>query len=158
MNKNHYYFIQDSEVFEWLDIIKNKYTQKNKIIEKLREDIDILKKETYKDEKLNQMKNELEKMKEEYYRGFPISKEKKEQINQWKINHENAYHGGYPCYHGAAGGGYTYEFYPTGIGVFGNCICGSCKSKAFNEAKGDNEIYRKLLKQYDAVFNFQQDV
>ena len=154
-NKNSFMKIQDSKISKYLDEIKNDYVKKTKTIETLREELNNFKKETYKDEELSKMKNRLTEMEKNYYRGFPLSETEQKQIHEWIVNHENIYHGGYPCYHGASGGGYSYEFYPTGIGTFAKCICGSCKLKAFKEAKGDSNLYARLLDVYEAAFTFQ---
>ena len=87
-------------------------------------------------------------------RGFPISAKESEAISAWKKEHDANEHGNPNQYHGASGGGYNYEFYPTGIGTFSRCVCSSCSNRAFREAEGDIKKYENLLKQYKGVFEF----
>lgn len=76
---------------------------------------------------------------------------------KWIEKHENERHGGYPAYHGASGGGYTYEFVPTAIGVAQRCLCNSCRYKAWSESKGNRDKYEELIKKYDGIFDFTED-
>ena len=90
--------------------------------EYLRKENERLKSEAYKDEELSKMKVKYEKMKEGYYNGFPISTEEDEKIKKWM---EELYSND-PFKDmkigGAIGGRFTYEFTPTGVGVFGKVI------------------------------------
>jgi hypothetical protein len=45
-----------------------------------------------------------------------------------------------------SGGGYSYNFYPTAIGISGYITCESCRRKANENAVGDIKKYRDLLK------------
>lgn len=90
-----------------------------------------LKDEHYKDDELQKMKSRLEGMQEEYYRGFPISAKEEEAIEAWKEEHEERKHGLNTFEKrmramGCCGGGYTYLFTPTTIGIIGTvkCHCG----------------------------------
>ena len=151
--------ISSTEIKDVLPVlirIGEQYDQNIEEIEHLREEIKNFKLDAYKDQELKKMKEKLEKMQDSYYRGFPISKEEEEKIHNWLVEHENKQHGGYPCYHGASGGGYIYEFYPSGIGTAGTVICGSCQRKAWDEAKGDKKKYEKILAKYDGSFDFQE--
>ena len=143
-------------VISTLAKIGQQYQEQEKTIEKLQQQIKNFKAEVYKDEELTAMKETYEKMKNDYYRGFPISKEEIAKINKWIKNHENTHHGGYPCYHGVSGGGYSYVFYPTAIGTAGEIVCGSCRKKALIDSKMDNKLYKQLLKDYDVSFTFQE--
>ena len=89
-------------------------------IEDLEKENKKLKHESYKDKELQAMKEEMKLMKEEYYRGFPISKEQEKAISEWKRKHNDEAH----C---KRGGGYSYHFYPSSLGVCGevHCSCGA---------------------------------
>lgn len=93
----------------------------------LREEIERIKSDTYKDSELALMKKKLEEARDDLHRGFGISAEEDKKITEWIKNHELKDHGitSGTC-HGAAGGGYTYEFCPTGLGTIGiiKCNCG----------------------------------
>ena len=111
-----------------IDAILIRYNDALDKISRLEETNKKLRSEHYKDEELQNMKQELKNMKEDYYRGFPISKEKKEAIDIWKMQHVDAVH----CLHtledrlragGAIGGSYRYEFIPTSIGTIGKVVC-----------------------------------
>lgn len=136
--------------------IGEQYNENIEKINNLSEKINNFKLDAYKDQELKDMKEKFKNMEDNYYRGFPISKEEEEKIHGWRVHHENTKHGGYPCYHGACGGGYIYEFYPTGIGTAGTIFCGSCRRKAWDEAKGDKKKYEKILAKYDGFFDFQE--
>ena len=103
------------------------------------------------------MKKDYDRMEEDYYRGFPISKQSSNKIQNWIKEHEDKYHGGYPAYHGASGGGYQYIFSPTAIGTAQTCYCASCKMKVIEESQGNIKKYRQLLKQYDVYCDFTED-
>lgn len=88
--------------------------------EYLKKENERLKSETYKDEELSKMKSEYDKMKSDYYRGFPISEKEDKKINEWiKSQQEKV-----PGIGGAAGGRFTYQFTPTGLGIAGTIIDG----------------------------------
>lgn len=100
-------------------------------IEKLKEENQKLKDEVWKDEELQDMKEQLDKMKSNYHRGFNITEKEDATIKEWKKKHEEEVHGfTTPTTrmnaHGAAGGGYSYIFYPTAIGCSGVIRCNSC--------------------------------
>ena len=97
----------------------------------LREENKRLKDDAYKDTELAEMKKQLETARADLRRGFGISEKEDKKIKEWQQKHEEEVHGVKPdkiLYRGAAGGGYTYEFYPTGIGTFGTVKC-SCGAK-----------------------------
>jgi hypothetical protein len=111
------------------------------------------------DVRVKEIKAKYEEATQALYRGFGISKKEYEQIDHWKKEHDAKRHGLNSIEKrmradGAIGGRYTYEFLPTSIGTVGTCVCGKCKQKAFEEAKGDREKYRELKKKYDAEFEF----
>ena len=136
------------------------------VVDTLREKVNYLESENYKDEELQNMKAQLEKMQEGYRRGFPITKEESDDINKWKKNHDATEHGNVDGYHGAIGGGYTYEFIPTSIGSFGTCFCNICKNKAIiagatantpaaKKNGFDKEVYNDYLEKHNGSFDFQ---
>lgn len=113
------------------------------------------------DSRVKELTAKLEESYKAQRRAFKISEEEEKNIKLWKEKHdaqrhnlntlEKKLHAG-----GAIGGRYHYEFHPTSIGTAGSCICGSCQNKAFQEAKGDREKYKKLLEKYDAAFEFSE--
>ena len=96
---------------------------------------------------------------EDYHRGFPISKDEAKKIAEWKKKHDEEIHGNSNHYHGAVGGGYTYEFYPTGLGTFGKCICSACKKRAYDDAYKngffDRNAYEKYMTEHNGECYFQ---
>lgn len=138
----------------------------NKEIEKAREENKKLRDENYKDNELSMMEarvNHLEAEKkvylEDYYRGFPISKNEVEEITEWKKKHDTEEHNNPNQYHGSSGGGYNYEFIPTGLGTIGKCICLVCKKRAYDDAykKGsfDRKVYAKYMTEHHGEHCFQ---
>ncbi len=108
-----------------LNNIYQHFLQEQIINEDLREENARLKSDSYKDEELSKMKAELDEMKADYYRGFPISKEEQEKIDEWKKKQIQDS----PSPRTAIGGRFTYEFYPTSIGVAASVIDGMTKEK-----------------------------
>lgn len=117
--------------------------------------------EHYKDNLVADLKKELDEVKSALRSGFNITPKEAEEINKWKNNHYTNQHNAPDIttrvkMSGAIGGSYLYEFTPTSIGDFGECICGNCRRRAFTESKGNKKEYEKLLKEYDAIFTFSQ--
>lgn len=113
------------------------------------------------DSRVKEIKARYDEATKALYRGFGISQEESESITAWKEKHDNEQHGLNTLDKklragGAIGGRYHYQFVPTSIGTVGTCICGRCERKAFEEAKGNREQYNKLLKAYDAAFEFSE--
>lgn len=133
----------------------------------LREKVNYLESENYKDEELQEMKAQLQKMKEDYWRGFPVTKEELDSVHKWQKEHDAAEHSNPNGYHGAIGGGYTYEFVPTSIGTFGTCYCGVCKHKAMiagatadtpavKKNGFDRDVYNQYLAEHNGSIDFQE--
>lgn len=141
------------EIQEHLDVIKSNLEHKETVIAQLRNRIKELEDKHYQG-KLKELIEELNKVRADARRGFPISAKEDEAIAAWKAEHDTNEHNNPNQYHGASGGGYNYEFYPTGIGTFFRCVCSSCSNRAFREAEGDIKKYENLLKQYKGVFEF----
>lgn len=144
----------EEDVDKYLNTLKVNFERKRTLEQKLRDRIKELEDEHYKDKRLQEMKEQLESARADARRGFPISAKEEQAISAWKTEHDTNEHGNPNQYHGASGGGYSYEFYPTGIGTFSRCICSSCSNRAFREAEGDIKKYENLLKQYKGVFEF----
>ena len=90
-----------------------------------------LKDGTYKYSELQEMKTDLEKARANLRRGFGISEAEEKKIEEWKKKHEAEVHGAVTTSQrlklgGCCGGGYTYMFIPTSIGIIGEikCNCG----------------------------------
>lgn len=106
------------------------------------------------------MKKIYDEMKADYYRGFPISKEEQNVINEWQENHLTNHHNlktleQKASFGGAIGGNFKFEFIPTSIGTIGICVCGSCRNRVRRDAKGNGELFQKLMEENDAEFVFQ---
>lgn len=144
----------DEDVEKYLNTLKVNFERKRNLEQQLRNRIQELEDKHYKDKRLQEMKEQLETARADARRGFSISVKESEAIAAWKEEHDTNEHGNPNQYHGASGGGYSYEFYPTGIGTFSRCICSSCSNRAFREAEGDMRKYENLLKQYKGVFEF----
>ena len=117
--------------------------------------------EKWKDEELQKLKKERDEAFADMYRGFSITQAERDKINAWKKEHDENQHGLKTDMErcragGAIGGRYSFDFTGTSIGTFGTCYCGSCRSKAIENCGGDIKIYRKLIKEYDAEFSFQE--
>lgn len=156
----------EEDIAEAFESIKENILWYKSMADRLREKVNYLESENYKDEELQKMKAQLEKIQENYRRGFPITKEEFDDINKWKKNHDATEHGNVDGYHGAIGGGYTYEFIPTSIGSFGTCFCSICKNKAMiagatantpaaKKNGFDKEVYNDYLEKHNGSFDFQ---
>lgn len=144
---------------EYLNAIKRNLLSKEDTIAYLREELKKAKDETYASEEMTRMKEELDRTRKSMYRGFPIEEDEDEHIKDWQHRHETLYHKNPKGYHGAIGGGYTYKFYPTSIGVVGTCYCDICHREAtiaaVKDGRYDTENYLKRLKELDGSFAFQ---
>ena len=114
--------IREKDINNAIKIIKDEFDRNKSVISDLRKENAMLKSEAYKDEELQKMKSELDEMRNDYNLGFPISKEEHKQIKNWMTEHNKCHSNS-----GAIGGGYTYCFTPTSIGIIGTvkCTCGS---------------------------------
>lgn len=119
--------------------------------DKLQSQFNELYDEKWSDKTLQNMQQELNRVKHDAYRGFPITFEENETINKWQERHDTEVHNNPKCYHGASGGGYIYEFIPTGLGVISRCICSACKQKALKKV---GEKYWEELKKNDGFIEF----
>lgn len=128
---------------------------------RLHENLQAITDEKWKDEELQKLKKERDEALSDMYRGFSITQAEYDKINAWKKEHDENQHGLKTDMErcragGAIGGRYSFDFTGTSIGTFGTCYCGSCRSKAIENCGGDIKIYRKLIKEYDAEFSFQE--
>ncbi len=129
-----YQYYNTDKISEILDEVVDNIKIRDSRIKYLEEENKKLKDETYKDSELAEMKEKYESMKKDLMRGFPISEKEERRIEQWRLKHEVEVHGRDTlekrlAAHGAADGGYTYEFYPCGIGIFGTIKCCNCGAK-----------------------------
>lgn len=78
------------------------------------------------DKEIVRLKEVINKQNIELINGFGITKEENDAIAEWESKHNLEKHGSETVYYGAAGGGMTYIFIPTGIGIIGKvrCSCG----------------------------------
>lgn len=110
---------------------------------------DRLNEERWHDEQLQKMKKERDEAIKERNLGFPLTQEEVDKTNEWQRKHDIEAHFNPKGYHGASGGGYSWEFYPTALGATCQCYCNACKDRAIQEA--GSEWYNRC-KQLDGVF------
>lgn len=127
----------------------------------LQDELDKISSEKWQDEELQKLKEERDRIRQDSYRGFPISEKEMKAIREWQYNHDVEQHGLLTetdrlRSKGAIGGSYAFDFVGTSIGTFGSCYCSACRSKAIKYCNGDLNSYRRLLKEYDAEFSFQE--
>ena len=107
----------------------------------------------WKDEQLQSLKRDLQKTREDMFRGFPITEEQAKAVVSWQKEHDSRVHNNPDQYHGVSGGGYSYVFYPTGIGTAADCICDICKRRYLKEY-GQN--WYPACKESGGIFEFQR--
>lgn len=151
---------------EWINILSSKEIIDNILnlenyyqerIKSLKEDNIQLQDEYYKDERLSILKKERDDAIAAARNGFSIPQEEYDKAIKWRQQHEHNQHGIPEGEHGAIGGGYTFSFSPTSIGIFAVYTCENCNRKARINAKGDEKLYQKLLKEYDAFIDISGD-
>ena len=149
----------EKAIDEYLNTIKRNLLSKEDTIACLREELKKAKDEAYASEEMTRMKEELDRARKSLYRGFPIDEDEDKHIRDWQHRHETLYHKNPKGYHGATGGGYTYKFYPTSIGVIGTCYCDICHHKAtiaaIKDGKYDSKAYQDKLAELNGSFVFQ---
>lgn len=136
----------EADINEYLSVIKYNLLHKEKLTQKLREQLKDAKDEAYKDKELTAARDAIREMNEKLSHSFEVTKEEWDAIHEWQKHHGH--------------GDFVYEFYPTSIGTIGTCYCTTCRRQARNLATEnhtfDRERYKKLLKEYDASFDFQE--
>ena len=149
----------EKAIDEYLNTIKRNLLSKEDTIACLREELKKAKDEAYASEEMTRMKEELDRARKSLYRGFPIDEDEDKHIRDWQHRHETLCHKNPKGYHGATGGGYTYKFYPTSIGVIGTCYCDICHHKAtiaaIKDGKYDSKAYQDKLAELNGSFVFQ---
>lgn len=98
---------------------------------------DTLNDEKWKDTELALMKFEKTLAIKERNLGFPLTEEERNSAIEWQKTHDTEVHDNPTQYHGTSGGGFTWAFYPTGIGTACDCICEACQRKAIKEVGKD---------------------
>lgn len=157
----------ENDIDNYLETIKYNLLKNEQTIKALREENSEIKAETYRDEELQRMKEELDGIRSEMRLGFPMSQEERNEVYEWQKSHDAEEHNNPKSYHGAIGGGYTYEFSPTSIGTFGSCICGACRWKAMiagatadtpaaKKNGFDKGVYNQYMEDHNGVFDFQE--
>lgn len=117
--------IQYDSIENIFQALQERFLRQEKEIERLRQENTKLKNGIWKKEEVARLKQEYDRMKEDYYRGFPISKEEKAMIDEFMNQHKG--------YYGAIGGGFTYQFFPTSIGVSGTIIASNGDKLEFRD-------------------------
>ena len=146
---------------ECFEMIANRINEAEEEKQKAKEKVERYENEINADSRVQELSSRLEEAYKDLRRSFQITESETKAISEWKEKHDIEQHGLNTLDKklragGAIGGRYHYEFHPTSIGTAGDCVCGSCQNKAFQEAKGDRERYKKLLKKYDAIFEFSE--
>lgn len=126
---------------------------KQKENEELWEELKRVKSEAYKDEEIAKLKEQADEYWEQLRYGFGVTKEEHDKVYQWQKNHDATEHNNLKGYHGVSGGGYSYMFYPTSIGVFWHCECDICKRKAMDAAYATGAFDKNAYAQYMKVHN-----
>ena len=101
---------------------------------RLQKSLETIKNEKWRDNELQDMKQKMEQAILESNYGFPLTKRERDMAYDWQRKHDTEVHFNPKGYHGASGGGFSYTFYPTGLGTTCNCFCNQCKAKAIREA------------------------
>lgn len=145
---------------DWLYMIVDRINDAEEAKEKAQKKVKQYEESISADARVQELSTSLQAARSDLYRGFGISEEEDKAINEWKEKHDAEQHGldnfqkrlnaG-----GAIGGRFKYVFYPTSIGVIGECVCGNCERKALEESAGNRKKYTKLLEKYNATFQFQ---
>ena len=151
---------REETIDEYLDNIKVNLLDKQKTIESLKKKIDGFEKEAYATKEMQDMKKQRDAALADMWRGFPITEGENKAINDWKKKHDTEAHGNPQGYHGCSGGGYTYMFYPTGIGTSGVCRCDICHRRAMDAAYAhgsyNRNVYQAEMKERGGSFEFQE--
>ena len=158
--KNGKQLMQVHDIDTVCENLKELYNSQEKQLIHLQRQMKELADENWKDTELQKMRDELKSARAELGRGFGISEAEAAEIEAWRLQHMEKRHGCKTLEDrlragGAIGGSMSYEFVPTSIGVVGTVYCGACRRKAFQDANGDYEKYRRLRKEYDSEMEFQ---
>ena len=117
------------KIDQCIDGLFNSLETNKKTIINLRNQVEELKRtlndENRKDDEYRKLQDENDKLKAELHRGFQIDEDDYNGAIEWMTEHNEEIHKGTTA--GAIGGRYTWQFVPTGIGVFGSvkCNCGA---------------------------------
>lgn len=109
---------------EALEILKKHFTEKEKTIEYLRNQLREYNMEIEKDKRIQELKEENKILHKNTY--FTINPYEFEKIQEWIKEHDTNVHNNPKQYHGASGGGYSYIFAPTAIGTCLTIKCDQC--------------------------------
>lgn len=115
----------------------------------------------WENELLKKMKADRDLMEADYYRGFPITKQEQKAIKEWEDQHWTNQHNAPTldarlAKQGVSGGSFYYKFVPTSIGTSGTICCSACMERARRDSGNNRNRFRKLIKEYDAEFEFQE--
>ena len=113
--------------------------------DKLTAENKFLKSEQYKDAELAELKSENDRLRKILNQSFTVNEREEESIKEWYKEHSNKMHNGKDF-------NYVYEFTPTEIATFGDCICTTCREKARQKAiindKNGLRIEPNIIKDY----------
>ncbi len=125
--------VQIPEINELCTVLKRKFLDQDRIIERLRKENQKLKDGIWEKEEVAKLKKENEDMWLNYNKSFIVTEEQWDKIDEWKDKHANEKHNGKSLRGGAIGGVYTYVFVPTSIGTYGCVKCNCGEEYVFSE-------------------------
>lgn len=99
-----------------------------------------LKSTSFTDKRIAELQEQINKLEDKLSRGFSITKEEEEQVQAWMKEHSAKEHNNPSNYHGAIGGGYSYIFMPTSIGLIWSCRCDACYKKALSSSNPNDYL------------------
>ena len=121
MTTYHWDWINPEEA---LEILKKHFIQKEEELKSLRKKLHEFDIEIEKDTRIQKLKEENNFLRKNV--SFMIEPNELEKIQTWKKEHDTNVHNNPKQYHGTIGGGYSYIFYPTGIGTCITVKCNNC--------------------------------
>lgn len=143
MHKGEFFVVRDGEminvpVYETLlEQTRLRFEAYENEAKRLREKVRDLEDEAYADKRLAEMQEKVDKAYRDLARGFDMSEEETQAVSSWQRQHLLEDHGidmdENPKYGGAIGGGWTFMFTPTSIGVIGKVRCHCGKTMTFRE-------------------------
>lgn len=148
----------EKDLEQLMILLRGNILSRERNLEELRAELKHRKEEVYRDEEVARLQEQVDQYWEQLRYGFGVTKAEHEKVYQWQKNHDATEHKNPKGYHGVSGGGYSYVFYPTGIGTFWHCECDICKRKATDAAYAsgtyDREAYKKYMEEHNGQLDF----
>lgn len=111
-----------------------------------------------KDHEIRKIQKEFDDYVQKRRVGFCPSEEQWKKIKAWEKTHEDTFHKAsakgfpYAMKYNPYAADYVYQFNETHLGTMGTVICQKCQRKAYERSLGQEKIYDKLMKSYDANY------